>query len=76
MLNSCPIYQSCEDYVFLDFRMFLSDLICALWSLGEYDAVIICVGAKADMLPELSGKLPLRTCRGVIAHMQLPDFIG
>jgi len=24
------------------------------------------------MLPELSGKLPLRTCRGVIAHMRLP----
>ncbi|CAN1166602.1 hypothetical protein LINPERHAP2_LOCUS26787 [Linum perenne] len=39
---------------------------------GEYDAVIICLGAKADTLPELSGKLPLRTCRGVIAHMQLP----
>ncbi|WJZ98265.1 hypothetical protein VitviT2T_016804 [Vitis vinifera] len=43
---------------------------------GEYDAVIICLGAKADMLPELSGRLPLRTCRGVIAHLQLPDNIG
>ncbi|XP_048228111.1 uncharacterized protein LOC8262842 isoform X2 [Ricinus communis] len=42
---------------------------------GEYDAVIICLGAKADMLPELSGRLPLRTCRGVIAHLQLPDNI-
>ncbi|KAI4379353.1 hypothetical protein MLD38_005665 [Melastoma candidum] len=39
---------------------------------GEYDAVIICLGAESDLLPELSGKLPLRTCRGVIAHMQLP----
>ncbi|CAN0838545.1 hypothetical protein LINGRAHAP2_LOCUS2212 [Linum grandiflorum] len=39
---------------------------------GEYDAVIICLGAKVDMLPELSGRLPLRTCRGVVAHMQLP----
>ncbi|KAL5839921.1 hypothetical protein ACOSQ4_012529 [Xanthoceras sorbifolium] len=42
---------------------------------GEYDAVIVCVGAKADTLPELSGKLPLRTCRGVIACMQLPENI-
>ncbi|XP_043699603.1 uncharacterized protein LOC122650288 isoform X2 [Telopea speciosissima] len=42
---------------------------------GEYNAVIICLGAKADMLPELSGKLPLRTCRGVIAHLQLPQDI-
>ncbi|WCJ29846.1 FAD-dependent oxidoreductase family protein [Euphorbia peplus] len=39
---------------------------------GDYDAVVICLGAKADMIDELSGKLPLRTCRGVIAHMQLP----
>ncbi|XP_065848753.1 uncharacterized protein [Euphorbia lathyris] len=38
----------------------------------NYDAVVICLGAKADMIHELSGKLPLRTCRGVIAHMQLP----
>ncbi|KAK9268555.1 hypothetical protein L1049_000309 [Liquidambar formosana] len=43
---------------------------------GEYDAVIICLGAKVDMLPELSGRLPLRTCRGVIAHLQLPDDRG
>ncbi|KAJ9163000.1 hypothetical protein P3X46_022723 [Hevea brasiliensis] len=43
---------------------------------GEYDAVIICLGAKADMLPELSGRLPLRTCRGVIAHLQLPGNIS
>ncbi|KAL8130208.1 hypothetical protein V2J09_019363 [Rumex salicifolius] len=41
---------------------------------GEYDAVIICLGAKADMLPELSGMLPLRMCRGIIAHLQLPDY--
>ncbi|KAJ6857412.1 hypothetical protein NC651_038957 [Populus alba x Populus x berolinensis] len=45
------------------------------YNLGEYDAVIICLGAKADMLPELSGRLPLRTCRGVIAHLQLPANI-
>ncbi|KAJ0030456.1 hypothetical protein Pint_14674 [Pistacia integerrima] len=44
--------------------------------LGEYDAVIICMGAKADVLPELSGKLPLRTCRGVIACLQPSDGIG
>ncbi|KAK1287910.1 hypothetical protein QJS10_CPB19g00653 [Acorus calamus] len=40
---------------------------------GEYTSVIICLGAKVDMLPELSGKLPLRMCRGVVAHLQLPD---
>ncbi|XP_038700666.1 uncharacterized protein LOC119997601 isoform X2 [Tripterygium wilfordii] len=51
--------------------------ICGLREFeGEYDAVIICLGAKADMLPELSGRLPLRTCRGVIAHLQLPDNLG
>ncbi|XP_050214334.1 uncharacterized protein LOC126665552 isoform X3 [Mercurialis annua] len=42
---------------------------------GDYDAVIISLGAKANMLPELAGRLPLRTCRGIIAHMQLPDNI-
>ncbi|KAK1549784.1 hypothetical protein Q3G72_007787 [Acer saccharum] len=42
---------------------------------GGYDAVIVCVGAKADTLPELSGKLPLRTCRGIIACMELPGSI-
>ncbi|OVA10405.1 FAD dependent oxidoreductase [Macleaya cordata] len=43
---------------------------------GEYDAVIICLGAKADMVPELSGRLPLRTCRGVVAHLQLLNDTG
>ncbi|KAL6221582.1 hypothetical protein ACLB2K_004978 [Fragaria x ananassa] len=43
---------------------------------GEYQAVIVCLGAKADLLPELSGRLPLRTCRGVVAHLQLPDNMG
>ncbi|KAB2618770.1 hypothetical protein D8674_014695 [Pyrus ussuriensis x Pyrus communis] len=43
---------------------------------GEYQAVIVCLGAKADMLPELCGRLPLRLCRGVVAHLQLPDDIG
>ncbi|KAH7675034.1 FAD dependent oxidoreductase domain-containing protein [Dioscorea alata] len=38
---------------------------------GKYNAVIICLGAKVDMLPELSGKLPLRTCRGVVAQLNL-----
>ncbi|VVB02275.1 unnamed protein product [Arabis nemorensis] len=40
---------------------------------GEYDAVVICLGSKVDFLPELTGKLPLRTCRGVITHMQLHE---
>ncbi|KAI4344244.1 hypothetical protein L6164_011492 [Bauhinia variegata] len=43
---------------------------------GEYDAVIICLGANVNMLPEISGRLPLRTCRGVIAHLELPDDKG
>ncbi|KAL5547656.1 hypothetical protein UlMin_002887 [Ulmus minor] len=43
---------------------------------GEYQAVVICLGAKADMLPELSGRIPIRTCRGVVAHLQLPDDIS
>ncbi|CAL9222686.1 unnamed protein product [Arabidopsis halleri] len=40
---------------------------------GEYDAVVICLGSKVDFLPRLTGKLPLRTCRGVITHMQLHE---
>ncbi|KAL6534919.1 hypothetical protein OROGR_013594 [Orobanche gracilis] len=39
----------------------------------EYDAVIICFGARAAFLPELSGKLPVRACRGIIAQLQLGD---
>lgn len=42
---------------------------------GDYDAVIVCLGSGAAFLPELSGRLPLRTCRGVIAHLQIPDHI-
>ncbi|KAK9078820.1 hypothetical protein SSX86_002878 [Deinandra increscens subsp. villosa] len=42
---------------------------------GEYDAVIVCLGARSTFLPELSGKLPLRTCRGIVAHLHLPDNI-
>lgn len=42
---------------------------------GDYDAVIVCLGSGAAFLPELSGRLPLRMCRGVIAHLQLPDHI-
>ncbi|PNT76377.1 hypothetical protein BRADI_1g47557v3 [Brachypodium distachyon] len=40
---------------------------------GDYDSVIICLGANASSLPELANKLPLRTCRGVIAEFQLPS---
>ncbi|KAL7600569.1 hypothetical protein Lser_V15G23846 [Lactuca serriola] len=43
---------------------------------GEYDAVIVCLGARSTFLPELSGRLPLRTCRGVTAHFHLPENIG
>uniref|UniRef100_A0A7N0RG48 FAD dependent oxidoreductase domain-containing protein n=1 Tax=Kalanchoe fedtschenkoi TaxID=63787 RepID=A0A7N0RG48_KALFE len=44
-----------------------------LTDLAHYTAVIVCAGAQADSLPELSSKLPLRTCRGVVAHMRLPE---
>ncbi|TVU12317.1 hypothetical protein EJB05_45955, partial [Eragrostis curvula] len=40
---------------------------------GDYDSVIICLGAKASSLPGLTNKLPLRACRGVIAEFQLPS---
>ncbi|XP_021741893.1 uncharacterized protein LOC110708092 isoform X1 [Chenopodium quinoa] len=51
-------------------------LVASLSQLGdEYDAVIVCLGARVDMLPELSGMLPLRTCRGIVAHLQLHDSL-
>ncbi|KAL7134557.1 hypothetical protein ABFS83_11G034800 [Erythranthe nasuta] len=40
---------------------------------GEYDAVVICLGARSAFLPELSRRLPLRACRGIIAKLQLGD---
>ncbi|KAJ0965873.1 hypothetical protein J5N97_027011 [Dioscorea zingiberensis] len=43
---------------------------------GRYDAIIICLGAKVDMLPEFSGKLPLRACRGVVAQLKLSSDVG
>ncbi|KAJ4816389.1 FAD-dependent oxidoreductase-like protein [Rhynchospora pubera] len=39
---------------------------------GEYDSVIVCLGARVNTLPELSGKLPLRTCRGIVSELHLP----
>ncbi|KAL0903583.1 hypothetical protein M5K25_027973 [Dendrobium thyrsiflorum] len=42
---------------------------------GEYDAVVICLGAEAGKLPELSGNLPLRNCRGIIAELELPTDV-
>lgn len=41
----------------------------------EYEAVIVCLGAKVDMLAELAGLLPLRACRGVVSHLQLHDLM-
>lgn len=41
---------------------------------GEgYEAVVVCTGSKAVLLPELAGKLPLAMCRGVVAHLELPE---
>lgn len=54
-------------------KSFVNLIMCSIS--GEYDAVIVCLGARSTFLPELSGKLPLRTCRGIIAHLHLPDSI-
>ncbi|GER42851.1 FAD-dependent oxidoreductase family protein [Striga asiatica] len=42
---------------------------------GDFDAVVVCFGARTAFLPELCGKLPLRTCRGIIAQLQLGDDV-
>ncbi|BFI28697.1 hypothetical protein MPTK2_2g22170 [Marchantia polymorpha subsp. ruderalis] len=39
---------------------------------GSYEAVIVCMGAQAKLLPELVDKLPLTTCRGVVAQLHAP----
>ncbi|KAF5945924.1 hypothetical protein HYC85_016152 [Camellia sinensis] len=59
-----------------DLRLHKKSINNLLELAGEYSAVIVCLGSRALFLPELSGKLPLRTCRGVIAHLQLPDDIS
>ncbi|XP_073385762.1 uncharacterized protein [Physcomitrium patens] len=38
-----------------------------------YNAVVVCTGSKAVLLPELAGKLPLSMCRGVVADLELPS---
>ncbi|KAK8918837.1 hypothetical protein KSP39_PZI021871 [Platanthera zijinensis] len=54
----------------------LKEHVKSLLELDEkYDAVIICLGAQAGMLPELSGNLPLRKCRGIIAELDLSTDI-
>ncbi|KAL3698786.1 hypothetical protein R1sor_012862 [Riccia sorocarpa] len=40
---------------------------------GNYEAVIVCLGAQAMLLPELLDKLPLTSCRGVVAQLQAPQ---
>lgn len=40
---------------------------------GEYDSVIICLGARAAFLPELSERLPLRTCREKVIQSMVPQ---
>ncbi|KAJ7516901.1 hypothetical protein O6H91_21G003400 [Diphasiastrum complanatum] len=39
---------------------------------GDYDGVVVCLGAKVNLLPELAGKLPLSSCRGIVANLHLP----
>lgn len=45
----------------------------AEFSREGYEAVVVCMGSKAVLLPELAGKLPLSMCRGVVAHLELPS---
>lgn len=47
----------------------ISSLSCLA---DDYDAVIVCLGAGVSKLQELSGKLPITYCRGVVAHLELP----
>ncbi|XP_002961780.2 uncharacterized protein LOC9646940 isoform X1 [Selaginella moellendorffii] len=47
--------------------------IASICDLSDYDAVVLCLGAQAPLLPELQGKLPLTPCRGVVAQMELPE---
>ncbi|XP_062199952.1 uncharacterized protein LOC133902383 [Phragmites australis] len=56
-----------------EFKLYNEHIDNLLQLTGDYDSVIICLGAKACSLPELANKLPLRTCRGVIAEFQLPS---
>eukprot|EP00250_Pteridium_aquilinum_P003047 c13377_g1_i1 orf=260-1687(-) len=39
----------------------------------DYDAVVVCLGAGVSKLEELSGKLPITYCRGVVARLVLPQ---
>lgn len=39
----------------------------------DYEAVVVCTGSKAVLLPELAGKLPLAMCRGIVAQLELPE---
>ncbi|CAM6103033.1 unnamed protein product [Calypogeia fissa] len=39
---------------------------------GDYEAVLVCLGAQAILLPELANKLPISLCRGVVAKLHAP----
>ena len=53
---------------------FVNQRVSSLAELAQegYEAVVVCTGSKAVLLPELAGKLPLSMCRGVVAHLELP----
>ncbi|CAI9098963.1 OLC1v1035702C1 [Oldenlandia corymbosa var. corymbosa] len=40
---------------------------------GEYNAVVVCLGARAAFLTGFGEIVPLRLCRGVVARMELSD---
>ena len=41
---------------------------------GRFEAIIVCLGAGAGLLPELAGKLPLKMIRGKVVEMRATDL--
>ena len=52
----------------------VTHLISTFGRAGEFEAIIVCLGAGAVLLPELAGKLPLKMIRGKVLDMQAPDW--
>ncbi|KAI5056844.1 hypothetical protein GOP47_0028662 [Adiantum capillus-veneris] len=65
--RNCVEGRSCPSAAFK--KLHITSLSCLA---DDYDAVVVCMGAGVSKLEELSGKLPLTYCRGVVAHLVLP----
>jgi glycine/D-amino acid oxidase-like deaminating enzyme len=72
------LWLACEDFAFSagggTRAALMNQRVSSLAELSRegYEAVVVCTGSKAVLLPELAGKLPLSMCRGVVAHLELP----